>query len=236
MHNKALGRGQFGPFSWGYSSVLKLGTIEPNMGAQSKPQTDSIADALFGAARQAVLRLLYGHVEERFYQRQIVREIGLGSGATQRELARLSECGILRRVVEGRQTYFQANPDCPVFEELRGLIRKTFGVADVLRAALAPLASEISVAFIFGSVAKAREQSESDVDVMVIGDAIKPSDVYAAIRPAHNELRRELNTKVYLASEFRRKLSEGQQFVTRVAESPKIFLIGGEREFSKLAK
>ncbi|TWT44525.1 hypothetical protein RAS1_09400 [Phycisphaerae bacterium RAS1] len=206
------------------------------MGSLSPPPTDAIADSLFGAARQAVLRLLYGHVEERFYQRQIVRELGLGYGAVQRELGRLAACGILKRIVEGRQTYFQANPECPVFDELRGLMRKTFGVADVLRAALAPLANQIRVAFIFGSVAKAREQSESDVDVMVIGDALKPSDVYAAVRPAHAQLRREVNAKVYHSHEFRRKLTDGQQFVTRVAEGPKIFLIGDEREFAKLAK
>lgn len=233
---KIYRKGPFGRDGRAFSIELKLGTIEPNMGAKAKSPVEPIADALFGATRQAVLRLLYGHVEDRFYQRQIVRDVALGYGAVQRELGRLTDCGILKRVVEGRQTYYQANRDCPVFEELRGLIRKTFGVADVLREALGPIAEQVRVAFIFGSVAKGREVAESDVDVMVVGDAVKPSEVHAAIRPAQEQLRREVNSKVYHTDEFRRKLTAGQHFVSRVAAGPKIFLVGDERELAKLGK
>lgn len=206
------------------------------MGAKTPKPREPISDALFGAARQAVLRLLFGHVEERFYQRQIVRDLALGYGAVQRELRRLTDSGILKRVVEGRQTYYQANPECPVFEELRGLIRKTFGVTDVLGAALAPISEQIRVAFVYGSIAEGREQAESDVDVMVVGDAVKPSDVYAAIRPAQERLRREVNTKVYHTEEFCRKLAAGQHFVRSVVAGSKIFLVGSERELTELAK
>src|SRR5262245_50509075 len=115
------------------------------MGAEG-PATESIAAALFGAVRQGVLALLYGHPYQRFYQRQIVRELGLGSGAVQRELVRLTRSGILTRNVEGRQTYFQANGDSPIFDELRSLIRKTFGVSGVLQAALLPIAGRVRLA------------------------------------------------------------------------------------------
>lgn len=206
------------------------------MGTKTYEPFDAIADALFGATRQAVLRLFFGNVERRFYQREVVRELSIGSGAVQRELRRLTDCGILKRVVEGRQTYFQANADCPVFEELRGLIRKTFGVADVLREALARLAKQIRVAFIFGSIAKGGEHAESDVDVMVVGDAVKPSDVYAAIRPAHEILRREINSKVYHTAEFCSKLAAGQHFLKSVVAGPKIFLVSDERELTRLAE
>ena len=218
-----------------FSVAPKLGTMAPDMGAKITQRTEPIADALFGAARQAVLRLLYGHVEERFYQRQIVREAAVGYGATQRELRRLTDCGILKRIVEGRQTYYQANPECPVFEELCSLIRKTFGVADVLRAALATLSRQIRVAFIFGSIAKGQEGPQSDVDLMVIGDALRPSEVRAAIRPAEERLRREVNSKVYQTDEFCRKLAAGQHFVSRVVADPKVFLIGDERGLAELA-
>lgn len=199
------------------------------------PPIEPIAAALFGAARQAVLRLLFGHIDERFYQRQIVRELGLGSGAVQRELRRLTQSGILKRAVEGRQVYYQANRECPVFEDLRGLIRKTFGVAGVIEAGLAPLADRIRVAFIFGSIANGAETAESDIDLMVIGDAIQPSDVYAAVRKAQNELRRELNPTVYRTEEFRRKLASGGHFVRSVVAGPKTFIIGSNRELTKLA-
>src|ERR1019366_10047395 len=110
-----------------------------------------IGAALFGTTRQAVLQLLFGHIGQRFYQRQIIRTLGLGSGAVQRELGQLAACGIVARTVEGRQTYFQADMTCPVFEELRGLVRKTFGAAQVLRDALMSLGPEVRLAFIYGS-------------------------------------------------------------------------------------
>src|ERR1700738_5217782 len=107
-----------------------MGAIIPIMGATRL--THSIGAALFGATRQAVLRLLFGHSDQRFYQRQIILSIGLGSGTVQRELEQLVSAGIIKRTVEGRQTYFQANRECPVFEELHGLVRKPFGVSQVL--------------------------------------------------------------------------------------------------------
>jgi len=102
------------------------------MGSSKSETPDPIGAALFSATRQAVLRVLLGHADQRFYQRQIIRMVGLGSGAVQRELERLSRAGILIRTVEGRQTHYHTNRHCPVFEELHGLFRKTFGIAEVL--------------------------------------------------------------------------------------------------------
>src|SRR6202163_1281694 len=112
---------------------------------------------LFGATRQAVLSLFFSHPDQRYYQRQVIRTIGLGSGAVQRDLQHLTSAGVLTRTVEGRQTYYQANPKSPVFSELRSLIRKTFGVAEVLRISLEKLAPQITVAFVYGSVARGSE-------------------------------------------------------------------------------
>lgn len=205
------------------------------MGATRHMPAAAVADTLFGATRQAVLRLLFGHPDERFYQRQIVRELALGSGAVQRELERLTASGILTRVVEGRHAFYQANSECPVFEELRGLIRKTFGVVDVLRDALSPLADEIRIAFVFGSIARSAERAGSDVDLIVVGDRPRPADVYAAIQPAQDILRREINPKVYHTAEFRRKLSTGQHFLRSVLAGPRAFIVGDERELAELA-
>jgi len=204
------------------------------MGANVPAQP--IASALFGAARQGVLRLLFGHSDQRFYQRQIVREVGLGYGAVQRELRRLERCGLLLRSVEGRQTYYQANADSPVFEELRGLIRKTFGVADVLRSGLARIAKDIRVAFIYGSIAKGAETAESDVDLFVVADSLALADIVTALRHAQEELRREVNPTVYQAKEFCRKLTQGHHFVSKVVAGPKIFLVGDEGELARLGE
>jgi predicted nucleotidyltransferase len=127
--------------------------------------------------------------------------------------------------VEGRQTYFQANRRCPIFDELRGLVRKTFGVSQVLADALAQFRSRILAAFLFGSVATGTESEASDIDLMVIGD-VSLMEVVSAIGEARRELGRELNPVVYPGEEFGRKLAEGQHFIRRVVGGPRIFVIG----------
>jgi len=131
---------------------------------------DSLSATLFGKTRRAVLALLYGHSDESFYLRQIVRTAGVGLGAVQRELKKLSGAGIITRKARGRQVYYQANQECPVYAELKNLVIKTVGVGDVIRAGLVPLADRIRVAFLFGSLVRGDERSSSDVDVMVVGD------------------------------------------------------------------
>ena len=212
-------------------NVPNLGAIIPNMGT-----VRTVGDALFGTTRQAVLQLLFGQSGRRFYQRQIIRTLGLGSGAVQRELEQLAACGILARTVEGRQTYFEANRDCPVFEELRGLVRKTFGAAQVLKDALASLGPEVRLAFIYGSVATGTEKADSDVDLMAVGDRVSLDAVVGALVEAQRELAREVNPTVYRTEEFCRKLSQGQHFLARVVSGPKIFVIGDENELTRLAR
>ena len=214
-----------------------MGTIAPKMGIlRSTLVVDYVGAALFGATRQAVLRVLFGHSDQRFYQRQIIRSLGLGSGAVQRELDQLVCAGILTRTVEGRQTYFQANRECPVFEELHGLIRKTFGVAQVLRDGLVPLEKRVRLAFIYGSIAAGSETAASDIDVMVVGDEISLQDVVSALTNAQRELGREVNPSVYRTEEFCRKLAGGHHFLSSVAAGSKIFLIGDENELGRLAQ
>jgi predicted nucleotidyltransferase len=206
------------------------------MGNSGGTFADPAGAALFGATRQAVLRLLFGHTDQRFYQRQIIRSVRLGSGTVQRELQQLVGAGILARTVEGRQTYFQASRACPVFEELRGLIRKTFGVAEVLQRGLAVLGAKIQLAFVYGSMATGGETSRSDVDVMVVGEKLSMDDVVPALADAQRDLAREVNPSVYRTAEFCRKLAQGQHFLSSVVSGPKIFLIGDENELAGLAQ
>lgn len=194
-----------------------------------------VSTTLFGKTRRAVLSLLFTHTDEAFYLRQIVRAIGAGLGAVQRELKRLTEAGIIRRTVRGRQVYYQANPDCPLFAELRGLVIKTAGVGDVLRAALAPLADRIHLALIYGSLARGEERRSSDIDVLVVGE-VTFGEVVAILAPAQETLGREINPNVYPSAEFRSKLAAGHHFLRTVIGGPKLFLIGDEYELARLAK
>jgi predicted nucleotidyltransferase len=203
------------------------------MGTNS--EISMLGTTLFGKTRRAVLALLYGHPDESFYLRQIARATGAGMGALQRELKQLAGAGVIQRNEIGQQAFFKANADCPVFHELRNLIIKTFGVADVLRAALSPLADKIQTAFIFGSMVSGEIKQGSDLDVMIIG-RIKFAGVVAALSPAQETLAREINPVVYPPEEFRSKLAEGHHFLKTVLSAPKIFLIGDENELEKLAR
>lgn len=196
----------------------------------------AIGEALYGQTRQGVLRLFFGQPDRRFLQKEVIERIGLGSGTVQRELERLSKAEILVRTTEGRQNYYQANPRSPVFEELRGLVRKTFGATRVLQEALAPIAKRIDIAFIFGSVASGAENSESDLDLMVVAKDVSLSDLIPAVRQAERELGREVNPSLYTPKEFSRRLGERQNFLSTVVEGPKLFLIGDEHELGRLAK
>jgi predicted nucleotidyltransferase len=194
-----------------------------------------LGTTLFGKTRRAVLALLYGHPDESFYLRQIARATGAGMGALQRELKLLAGAGVIRRSEIGQQAFFKANADSPVFHELRNLIIKTFGVADVIRAALSPLADKIQTAFIFGSMVSGEIKQGSDLDVMIIGK-IEFAGVVAALSPAQETLAREINPSVYPPAEFRSKLAEGHHFLKTVLSAPKIFLIGNENELEELAR
>ena len=199
------------------------------------PPLDKLSATLFGKTRRAVLGLLYGHSDQAFYLRQIVRLTGVGLGAVQRELEKLSSAGIIRRTQRGNQVYFEANTQCPVFKELKNLIVKTVGLGQVLKQALAPLSNRIDVAFVYGSVARGEETRTSDIDLLVIGRATF-ADVVSALGNAQDALGREVNPAVYPAREFKTKLAGRNHFLRTVMEKPKLFLIGDEHELARLAQ
>ena len=195
----------------------------------------ALETVLFGKTRRAVFSLLFGHTDESFYLRQIARRTNVGMGALQREVKLLSDAGIIRRSVRGKQVYFRANPDCPIFEELKGLVIKTFGVSDVLRAGLSELSDRIVVAFFFGSLIRGGESVSSDVDIMVVGN-VTFAEVVSAVGPLQEALNREMNPTVYPEAEFREKLATGHHFLTSVLDEEKIFLIGDANELERLVE
>lgn len=192
-------------------------------------------EVLFGRTRRSVLGLLYGHADEEFYLREIIRAAGVGQGSIQRELETLVGAGLVLRRVHGRQVYFRANPENPIYRELRGLLVKTAGVADVLREALAPLAAGIHVAFVYGSVARGEERRASDIDLMVVGD-VSFADASQALASAQRRLGREVNPTVYTPAEFKQKLAAGQHFLRSVVEREKLFLFGNEHDLRRLGE
>ena len=189
-----------------------------------------LADALFSVTQQRVLGLLFGQPDRSFYTSEVIARSGGGRGAVHRELSRLEASGLATARRIGSQKHYQANAQSPVFEELRGLLRKTVGLAEPLRAALKPAAGKIAAAFVYGSVAKHREHARSDVDLMIISDTLNYADLFGALEPAAKELDRAVNPTVYTAVEFKRRLKQGNAFVKRVLEQPKVWIVGSEHD------
>ena len=188
--------------------------------------TASIADALFPRVRQRLLAALYGHPQRSFYTNELVRLAESGIGGVQRELASLAACGLLTVSAKGNQKHYQANAQAPIFPELHAIVRKTFGVADVLRAALAPLASRIRRAFVYGSVATGEAHGSSDVDVMIVADGLSLEEIFGVLAPVESALGRRISPTLYTEAEFAKRVEAGNPFLTKVLARPTLALIG----------
>jgi predicted nucleotidyltransferase len=202
----------------------------------TSPTLDMVSRLLFGSTRREVLALLLGRPDERFYLREILRAVGGGSGAVQRELKQLVEAGLIEREARGHQVYFSANREAAIFSELQAIVEKTAGAVDVLRASLAMLIAQrrIELSLIYGSVAGGRKHAKSDVDLLVVGD-VPLADLVPALRAAEARLGREVNPTVYPLREFRDKLRRGAPFLRRILAGPKLFVAGDDRVLGRLA-
>lgn len=188
----------------------------------------SLADALFTPVQQRVLGWLFGQPERRFQSGELIRLAKSGTGAVHRLLTKLAQTGLVTVAHVGNQKHYQANPASPVFAELAGLIRKSVGLAFPLQQALAPLADKISMAFVYGSVARGEEHAVSDIDLMVIAEALDYPTLYEALQTAEAALGRTIHPNVMSAAEWQRKRGEADSFAARIAGQPRLMLIGGD--------
>jgi DNA-binding transcriptional ArsR family regulator len=189
-------------------------------------------DVLLPKTRQGILAATLVQPEKAWYVSELARRMGVPSSSLQRELHDLSEAGILKTHRQGRMAYYQANKESPLFPDLRGLMLKTAGLVDVLADALKPLAAELRVVFVYGSIASSKEQSDSDVDLMVIG-TVSPAELALPLRQARQLLGREINPTVYTPAEFNKKRSAKDHFLTRVLDKPKLFVLGNKNELGE---
>ena len=190
--------------------------------------TKSLCAYLFNKTKQKLLALLFGKTEASYYLNEIVSLAAVGTGTITRELESMQTAGLLTVNRVGNQTHYQANKSCPIFEELRGIVRKTFGIANELGNALSPIASSIQFAFVYGSLAKGSETSQSDIDLMIVGDNLSYTDVMELLIPLENKLARPVNPTIYSAQEFKTRLTAKNIFLTRVIEQEKIIVLGSE--------
>lgn len=186
-----------------------------------------MADALFARVQQRVLRVLFSNPSRTFYANEIIGLARSGTGAVQRELAKLEASGLVTATRVGKQKHYQANRHAPVFKELRALVLKTFGLSEVLRDALTPL-SGIRAAFVYGSIAKGEDTASSDIDLMVVSERLTYGDLFAALEGASTLLGRKVAPTIYAPHELAKRAKQNNAFVTRVLAQPKIWLIGNE--------
>jgi predicted nucleotidyltransferase len=191
-------------------------------------------DALLPKTRQGILAATLVQPEKAWYVSELARRMGVPSSSLQRELHDLSEVGILKIHRQGRMVYYQANTESPVFPDLRGLMLKTAGLVDVLAEALKPLAKKLQAAFVYGSIAAGTEKSDSDIDLMVVGD-VSPAELALPLRRAREMLGREINPTVYTPAEFDKKRAAHDPFLKQVLDKPRLFVLGNNNELGKVA-
>ena len=195
-----------------------LGRSPPGAGSGSAGQ--SLADALFTATQQRLLGLLFGQPERSFFVTELIELADVGRGAVQRELARLARSELVVIERHGNQKHYRANPDSPIYKELCSIVGKTVGIEENLRAALAPLAARLSLALIYGSVAKHSDTASSDIDLLVVSDDLTLEDLYANLSAVEQHLGRQVSPTLYTESEFRKRRSGNNVFLSRVLAGP----------------
>lgn len=202
-----------------------LGMFIPNMGITRKIAPSSTA-ILFSPVQQRLLTLLFGQPERRFQGGELIRLVESGTGATHRQIQQMTSAGLLSVEQVGNQKFYRANTASPIFAELSGLVRKTFGLTTPLGDALAPLASRITAAFVFGSIASGTERPTSDVDLMIVSDSVDYPSALEALQPVEQLLARTINPTVISRADWHRKRADPDSFVSRVTRSPRLWIIG----------
>ena len=187
-----------------------------------------LGDALFSTTQQKVLGLLYGHPDETFFVNQILRLTGMGVHTIKRELDRMIGAGILTMRKIGNQHHYQANPECPIYTELLGIVRKTFGVADVIEAALEVHDDQIDLAFVYGSIASAEDRADSDIDLLIVAPDLAYAELMETLAETEQVLGRKINPTIYNVSEVESRLERKDAFLSRVMERPKIWIKGAD--------
>lgn len=189
-----------------------------------------LADALFSATRQKVLRLFFLSPEREYSIKELIEQAEAGSGAVQRELARLVDSGLVQVNLQGRQKRYQANPDSPVYPELTSLVSKLLGPEQQVENALKPISDRVDLALIYGSVAKRTDHANSDIDLMLVSDTLTLEEVFEALEAAEINLSRTINPTLYTREEFRNRRANKNPFLSKVLEGQYILLKGSVYE------
>ena len=192
-----------------------------------------LAELLSSRARAEIFRLLFRGTGEELHVREIERRSGLNDSTLRQELRKLTRLDVVRSRRDSNRVYYRAKTENPLYPEIRNLVLKTSGLADILKSALAD--KRIRVAFVFGSVARGEEKAGSDVDLMVIGQ-LGLRDLSGLLSGIEEKIGREVNPYVLQEAEFRKRVRTKEHFVSQVMESSKLFIIGSPHELEAMGR
>jgi predicted nucleotidyltransferase len=184
--------------------------------------TITLSDALFSRTRKGIFRELFRN-QEGFHLRELERRIGVNGRHLLRELHTLRDAGILIPKRVGNAVIYRFNPDCPIYEDIQSIIRKTVGIADILKEMLEPFIEQIEFAYVFGSHARGEQRTDSDIDLMIVGSATR-RQFSSAIRQTETVLQREINAVFYTSDEYGEALEDSNSFISKVHNGPRINL------------
>lgn len=189
-----------------------------------------IAQSLFSEVQLKVLALLFGQPNRTFQMSELISLVNSGVGAVHRIIVRLVKSGLVNEEIIGRTKFFRANSESPVFQELYGIVIKTVALTIPLQSALAPYIDSISSAFIYGSIASGTDNASSDIDVIIIGEELRYTDILSAMQSVEAEVKRTVSVRILTCNEWKSKVEGHNPFTTRVLDQPKIFLKGSEND------
>lgn len=194
---------------------------------------NTLTNLFSSKVRAEVLRLLFGPAGDELHIREIARRAGLNDATVRQELKQLTSLGIIGSRRDGNRVYYSADVRHPLYTDLRNLVLKTSGLADVLRDSLQH--SEIQIVFVFGSIAAGTSNALSDIDLMVIGE-ISLRQLSKLLSSAVKELGREINPHILTVNEYSKRVERQDHFLTTVLKGPKLFVIGDEHELAGMGR
>ena len=207
----------------------------PNMGTLKKTKEvkktqKGFMEALFTSTQRKVLGLLFGQPKRRYFMSELISIAESGSGTVQRELAKLTDSGLVTAEKQGIQKYYQANTQSPIFDELYSIFSKTAGLNTLLSRALEETNAKIELALIFGSSAKGQDKVNSDIDLLIVSDDLTLEVLYNSLEKVEITTRRKVSPVIYTRAEFTKKRNTGNSFLERVLKGKFTTLIGNAND------
>jgi len=193
----------------------------------------TLSDILSSRVRAEIFRLLFGLDEKEVHLREMERQASLSLGTIRQDLQKLVKLDLVMTRRDGNRLYYRANTGHPLYPDIRKLVLKTAGLAEILKSVLNR--EGVKVAFVFGSLASSKEKAASDVDLMVIG-AIGLRALSSWLSGVSDQIGREINPHTLTVEEFRRRKEKGDHFLSNVLESPKLFIVGNENDLATMGR